>query len=206
VFNEVIPPPAPGDDGSAWKLPLAPSRSTALVARTQHGLVAEALAARRALEHRHFVSALAALACGPALRRVEPVARLASVAYGFEAVQCVTSIAGRWVHAARPSAMERRRVAQVLAPKALALNVDATVMAALLVLQLHEEHWFWFTERELVPPFLPFNLVRVEMARSRALRASLERAARRSARAEAWWAMARDAAWAGRCDCADCAN
>ena len=185
---------------------MLPSRNTALVARTQRGLVAEAIAARRALEHRHYVSALAALCCGRALRRVEPIARLASEAYGLEAVQAIASIAGRWIHAARPSAAERQRVAQVLAPKMRSLNVDATALAALLVLQPHEKHWLWFAERTVVPPFLPFALVRVELARSRRLLASLEAAGQRCAIARVWWTMASDNALDEHCDCADCVS
>ncbi len=100
MCDEAMRLPSASSELSGWRLPLVASqRAVRATMRTREALVAEAIAARRTLDHVRFVSALTALASGRAVQSVEAVARLASEAYGTEATGLVATIAGRWVHA-----------------------------------------------------------------------------------------------------------
>lgn len=198
----ILPPP----DGPAaeWRLPLVPTRRPKPPI-SRRALVDEALAARSAFDHVGFLSALTALANGPALRRVDAVARLASEAYGGEAIQLVAVLAGRWVHAMRPDFVARRRVAQTLVPKVRDVHLDASGLASLLTVDPSDDLWLDLARRMHEPPFLVFDIIGSEMARSPdAMLGSLRSAARWSMRTGEWWRMARGATWSDTCLCADC--
>lgn len=207
----VILPPASGLP--AWRMPRREEREAR--ATGGGGLVREALAARRGFDHQGFLAALHGLRKSPAIRSAEVMARLAAEAYGVEAIQLVASLAGRWVHVARPSSAERRRIAQALSTKVALPSLDTTALACLLVLRPTESSWRLLAERMSEPPFLVFDLVRIELARRRADLlgtlasaasggASRSEATRGQERAWLWWQAARNMVWIDECGCGEC--
>jgi hypothetical protein len=172
---------------------------------SSRGLVHEALAAQSSFEHARFLSALTALANGPALRRVDAIARLASAAYGGEALRSVAVLAGRWVHATRPPFAERRRVAQTLAPKVWDVHLDASALVSLLTVDRSERLWLELARRMIAPPFLVFNILWSEMARfPDVMLRSLRIAARSCWRVRQWDEIASGLSWFDACGCLDC--
>jgi len=206
----ILPPPS---SLPAWTMPRRSGREPRATAVA--GLVREAVAARQAFDHQGFLAALHGLRRSPVIRSAGTLADLASRAYGVDAIQVVASLAGRWVHVARPGSAERQRVAQALLSKIRPPSVDATTLACLLVLQPSASLWELLAERMSEPPFLVFDLVRVELARRPGeMRMTLARAAQDGAslssavghheRAWMWWEAARKVAWSDKCGCGEC--
>ena len=206
-----ILPPCSESSAPAWTpVPCLPAfaRARGCIADDEQSLVREVLDAQRRFHHRRFLEALRRLSIAVARPSVDAIARVASAAYGVEAVQLVASIAGRWAHATRPTVRDRRRIAQTLTPKALGLRVDATALACLLAVEADARLWLALARRMQEPPFLVFDIVRVEIARRPSpMLATLREAAREDEEIVPWWSnLARRCTFHPTCGCGDCAS